>query len=405
MSMIAMAQPASHSAFKREFAWDENRQLDHVYNSRRAGDTERIALPSIRQMIPELSLQSRPSESNARIPPINSPGARYGAGAVTPPAYTHSPSQNKRRRVSVGEEREDGGSQVPRMYPSPQREYRGSRGMSPARSFTETWTSPPRRSPYVLQQSLPSMRDSAPVEPSDRFMSRLTLPRLPSMGFDRRSATMPRIRDRSDEDYPDSFRHIMGGHSNSNEAPSHHRSDAFFGHHHPSRVQSLSLGSVHPFDRTPFTSSSYNSSYQDYMRVGDMGTMSLNGESKQRKRRGNLPKETTDKLRAWFVAHLSHPYPSEDEKQELMRQTGLQMNQISNWFINARRRQLPVMLNNARAESDAMSARGAVPSTERGEYDVDRKRASPMSDSGSAYEDDLESLKRRHAVNMSRGSV
>jgi hypothetical protein len=48
-------------------------------------------------------------------------------------------------------------------------------------------------------------------------------------------------------------------------------------------------------------------------------------DSKQRKRRGNLPKETTDKLRAWFVAHLQHPYPTEDEKQELMRQTGLQM--------------------------------------------------------------------------------
>lgn len=48
-------------------------------------------------------------------------------------------------------------------------------------------------------------------------------------------------------------------------------------------------------------------------------------DTRQRKRRGNLPKETTDKLRAWFVSHLTHPYPTEDEKQELMRQTGLQM--------------------------------------------------------------------------------
>lgn len=53
--------------------------------------------------------------------------------------------------------------------------------------------------------------------------------------------------------------------------------------------------------------------------------LSMTVDTKQRKRRGNLPKETTDKLRAWFMAHLAHPYPTEDEKQELMRQTGLQM--------------------------------------------------------------------------------
>lgn len=109
----------------------------------------------------------------------------------------------------------------------------------------------------------------------------------------------------------------------------------------------------------------------------DMGIGGTSENSKQRKRRGNLPKETTDKLRAWFVAHLQHPYPTEDEKQDLMRQTGLQMSksqlaakykfqmlttlsdQISNWFINARRRQLPAMINNARAESDARSARSS----------------------------------------------
>ena len=48
-----------------------------------------------------------------------------------------------------------------------------------------------------------------------------------------------------------------------------------------------------------------------------------------RKRRGNLPKETTDKLRAWFVSHLHHPYPTEDEKQDLMVRTGLQMSEFS----------------------------------------------------------------------------
>jgi hypothetical protein len=46
-----------------------------------------------------------------------------------------------------------------------------------------------------------------------------------------------------------------------------------------------------------------------------------------RRRRGNLPKETTDKLRGWFMAHLHHPYPTEDQKQDLMLQTGLQMSE------------------------------------------------------------------------------
>lgn len=135
--------------------------------------------------------------------------------------------------------------------------------------------------------------------------------------------------------------------------------------------------------------------------------MGMGGDNKTRKRRGNLPKETTDKLRAWFVAHLHHPYPTEDEKQDLMRQTGLQMNQISNWFINARRRQLPTMINNARAESDAMSSRSTdgkvLSSTERGEYDEGKSRRSPTTSDGgdSAFDDDLEV--RRRAQHLKRG--
>ncbi|KIV90205.1 hypothetical protein PV10_07535 [Exophiala mesophila] len=66
-------------------------------------------------------------------------------------------------------------------------------------------------------------------------------------------------------------------------------------------------------------------------------------DSRNRRRRGNLPKPITDILRTWFHDHLDHPYPTEEDKQAFVSQTGLTMNQVSNWFINARRRQLPAL--------------------------------------------------------------
>ncbi|KAJ2977783.1 hypothetical protein NQ176_g4176 [Zarea fungicola] len=87
-------------------------------------------------------------------------------------------------------------------------------------------------------------------------------------------------------------------------------------------------------------------------RYSNMGVM--DSDTKQGQRRENLPKEATDKLRAWLVTHLQHPYPTVYEKLDLMKQTNLQWKQVSDWFINARRRQLPAMINKARTETDKM---------------------------------------------------
>ncbi|KAI8388841.1 homeobox KN domain-containing protein [Radiomyces spectabilis] len=62
-----------------------------------------------------------------------------------------------------------------------------------------------------------------------------------------------------------------------------------------------------------------------------------------RKRRGNLPKPVTAVLKQWLVQHSRHPYPTEVEKLNLQAKTNLTLNQISNWFINARRRLLPAL--------------------------------------------------------------
>ncbi|KAK0449309.1 homeobox KN domain-containing protein [Armillaria borealis] len=72
-----------------------------------------------------------------------------------------------------------------------------------------------------------------------------------------------------------------------------------------------------------------------YPSVGPDGAPPV--ERPQRKR-GKLPKETTDFLKAWLHRHSDHPYPSEEEKKQLCHATGLSMSQVSNWMINARRR-------------------------------------------------------------------
>lgn len=59
------------------------------------------------------------------------------------------------------------------------------------------------------------------------------------------------------------------------------------------------------------------------------------------KRRGKLPKATTELLKCWLYEHAQHPYPTEEEKRRLCAVTGLTFNQVSNWMINARRRILP----------------------------------------------------------------
>mmetsp|Transcript_1155 Transcript_1155/g.1586 ORF Transcript_1155/g.1586 Transcript_1155/m.1586 type:complete len:283 (+) Transcript_1155:130-978(+) len=77
----------------------------------------------------------------------------------------------------------------------------------------------------------------------------------------------------------------------------------------------------------------------------------LQGEhNADHKRRGNLPKAATNLLKKWIFDHLFHPYPTEEEKTTLSIQTGLSLNQISNWFINARRRILQPMLESVRQQ-------------------------------------------------------
>jgi hypothetical protein len=82
----------------------------------------------------------------------------------------------------------------------------------------------------------------------------------------------------------------------------------------------------------------YPAPYPEYGMTSNTGghppispTVSSGGDCHMnpRRRRGNLPKHITDYLKSWFLAHLEHPYPSEDDKQEFVRRTNLSIAQVS----------------------------------------------------------------------------
>lgn len=56
------------------------------------------------------------------------------------------------------------------------------------------------------------------------------------------------------------------------------------------------------------------------------------------RKRKRLPDHITNVLMTWFIAHQDHPYPTKEEKELLMAQTGLNTDQLRNWLTNTRKR-------------------------------------------------------------------
>ncbi|KAE8417448.1 hypothetical protein BDV36DRAFT_179801 [Aspergillus pseudocaelatus] len=65
--------------------------------------------------------------------------------------------------------------------------------------------------------------------------------------------------------------------------------------------------------------------------VGDVDGRGGKGSSR-------LSREAVRVLKTWLYEHSDHPYPNEQEKDELKQRTGLKRTQICNWLANARRR-------------------------------------------------------------------
>ncbi|XP_022996615.1 homeobox protein knotted-1-like 3 isoform X2 [Cucurbita maxima] len=66
--------------------------------------------------------------------------------------------------------------------------------------------------------------------------------------------------------------------------------------------------------------------------------LDIREEILRKRRAGKLPGGTTSVLKAWWQSHSNWPYPTEEDKAKLVQETGLQLKQINNWFINQRKR-------------------------------------------------------------------
>jgi hypothetical protein len=65
---------------------------------------------------------------------------------------------------------------------------------------------------------------------------------------------------------------------------------------------------------------------------------SMDDDRSSRRSSTRFSREVVIVLKKWMDQHKDHPYPAEEQKEELAQLTGLTVGQISNWYANHRRR-------------------------------------------------------------------
>jgi hypothetical protein len=90
---------------------------------------------------------------------------------------------------------------------------------------------------------------------------------------------------------------------------------------------------------TPYTLEQKMASLEETMKRKLGGELlSIQVQIAEKRRRMNFSNEAVKILKQWFSSHTSKPYPTEEEKEQLAEQSGITVHQVTNWFINMRKR-------------------------------------------------------------------
>lgn len=90
---------------------------------------------------------------------------------------------------------------------------------------------------------------------------------------------------------------------------------------------------------TPYTLEQKMASLEETMKRklgGDV--LSIQVQIAEKRRRMNFSNDAVKTLKEWFCAHSAKPYPTEEEKGSLAEAAGITVHQVTNWFINMRKR-------------------------------------------------------------------
>ena len=87
-----------------------------------------------------------------------------------------------------------------------------------------------------------------------------------------------------------------------------------------------------------------NQQREDSFELNDSYSSNSSSGPKKRKR-SNFSKKDKELLIEWLQHHSEYPYPTDEEKDDLLERVSMTKDQLETWFVNNRKRLLPSAVN------------------------------------------------------------